>query len=86
MIETVVRIDGMMCGMCEAHICDAVRAKFPVKKVSASHSKGQAVILSQEPLDTEALRRTIGETGYDVKDIQSHPAQEKNGFLGLFKK
>ena len=22
MKKTIVRIDGMMCGMCEAHICD----------------------------------------------------------------
>ena len=43
MFETVIRIDGMMCGMCEAHICDAIRSAVPVKKVSASHGKGQAV-------------------------------------------
>ena len=25
MIETVVKVDGMMCGMCESHVNDAVR-------------------------------------------------------------
>ena len=37
MIETTVGIDGMQCGMCEAHVNDTIRAAFPVKKVSASH-------------------------------------------------
>ena len=49
MIETIVRVDGMMCGMCESHINDAVRSHFQVKKVSSSHTKGQTVIQSQEP-------------------------------------
>ena len=34
MYETKVKIDGMMCGMCESHINDAIRNAFSVKKVS----------------------------------------------------
>ena len=56
MIETTVKVDGMMCGMCEAHVSDAIRGALPVKKVTASHTKGQAVILSEAPLDEEAAR------------------------------
>lgn len=38
MQEITVGVDGMMCGMCESHVNDAVRAAFPtVKKVSSSH-------------------------------------------------
>ena len=44
MIRTVVDIDGMMCGMCESHVNDAVRNNFKVKKVSSSHGKGRTVI------------------------------------------
>ena len=32
MIETTVKVDGMMCGMCEAHVSDAIRGALPVKK------------------------------------------------------
>ena len=47
MIETVVKVDGMMCGMCESHVNDAVRKAFPeAKKVASSHTKGQTVIHS----------------------------------------
>ena len=50
MIQTTLKIDGMMCAMCESHINDAVRQAVPVKKVSSSHSKGETVILSDAPL------------------------------------
>ena len=59
MYETKVKIDGMMCGMCESHINDAIRNAFSVKKVSASHSKGEADIISEEPIDEAKLRETI---------------------------
>ncbi|EKC59112.1 Copper chaperone, partial [human gut metagenome] len=39
MVKTTLKIDGMMCGMCESHVNDAIRNAFPVKKVTSSHSK-----------------------------------------------
>ena len=54
MIQTTVKVSGMACSMCEAHINDAVRGAFPVEKVISSHSKGETVILSQAPLDENA--------------------------------
>lgn len=85
MIETIVKVDGMMCGMCESHINDAIRSHFQVKKVSSSHSKGQTVIQSQEPLDREQLRQVIDATGYKALDVVSRPV-EKRGLLGHLKK
>ena len=85
MIETTVKVDGMMCGMCEAHVSDAIRGALPVKKVTASHTKGQAVILSEAPLDEEALRAAIGKTGYEVQGVSARP-YEKKGLFGFLKK
>ena len=85
MIETIVKVDGMMCGMCEGHINDAIRSHFQVKKVSSSHSKGQTVIRSQEALDQAQLRQVIDATGYKVLDAVSRPV-EKRGLLGRLKK
>lgn len=84
MIETIVKVDGMMCGMCEGHINDAIRSHFQVKKVSSSHSKGQTVIRSQEALDQAQLRQVIDATGYKVLDVVSRPV-EKRGLLGHLK-
>ena len=85
MIETIVKVDGMMCGMCEGHINDAIRSHFQVRKVSSSHSKGQTVIRSQEALNQAQLRQVIDATGYKVLDVVSRPV-EKRGLLGHLKK
>ena len=84
MEKILVKIDGMMCGMCEAHINDAIRKTFPVKKVSSSHSKGEAVIVTDTDIDEAKLRQAIDETGYTVLSIQREP-YEKKGLFG-FKK
>ena len=63
MLQITVKIDGMMCGMCESHINDTIRNKFEVKKVTSSHVKGQAVILSEHMISEDALRKAIADTG-----------------------
>lgn len=85
MIETIVKVDGMMCGMCEGHINDAIRSHFQVKKVSSSHTKGRTVIQSQEALDEAQLRQVIDATGYKALDVVSRPV-EKRGLFGHLKK
>ena len=47
MVEIAVGIEGMACGMCEAHINEAVRNAFEVKKVSSSHTKKRTVIIAE---------------------------------------
>ncbi len=86
MIQTTIGIDGMMCGMCEAHINDVIRSKFQIRKVSASHKKAQAVVISDEPLDEEALKKAISDTGYTVTLVQTSPYEKKGLFASLFKK
>ena len=76
-----VEVNGMMCGMCEAHVNDAVRKACPVKKVSSSRSKNQTVILSETELDTEAVMNAIRSTGYEVGTIQKEP-YKKRGLFG----
>ena len=80
MIGTAVKIVGMMCGMCEANISDAIRAAFPVKKVSSFHARGEAVILSEAPLDREKLRKAVDATGYVFVAV-SGEAEEKKGLF-----
>ncbi len=77
MTKTVLNIDGMMCGMCEAHVNDAIRKAFRVKKVTSSHAKGRTEIISEQPLDEAVLRRSIEETGYRLEQIQSEPYEKK---------
>ena len=87
MTETKLKIDGMMCGMCESHINDAIRRAFNVKKVTSSHSKGEAVILSEEEIPESRLREILDPTGYTVVSVTSADEAEKQGFFSkLFSK
>ncbi len=80
MEKLTLKIDGMMCGMCEAHVNDAVRRAFRVKKVTSSHGKGETVILSEQPLDEAALRAAVDATGYRVLSLKREQYEKK----GLF--
>ena len=66
---TVLEIEGMMCGMCESHINDAIRNNFKVKEVKSFHKTGVTQITSDEPLDENELRKVIKSTGYEIKSI-----------------
>lgn len=79
MVKTIVKVDGMMCGMCESHVNDAIRQAMQVKKVTSSHAKGETEIISEAALDEAAVRAAIEKTGYTVTGIRSEP-YEKKGF------
>ena len=51
MIKTTLKIDGMMCGMCESHMNDLIRKNFQVKKVTSSAKDGETVIISDNEID-----------------------------------
>ncbi len=70
MIKTTLGVSGMSCGMCEAHVNDAVRNAFKIKKVSSSRARGETVILSEAPLDKDALCGALGAAGYGVTGVK----------------
>ena len=69
MWKYTIPVNGMMCGMCEAHINDAVRKACPVKKVTSSYKKGQTVVFAETALDPEQLRSAINATGYTAGEV-----------------
>ena len=72
MTKTTLKIDGMMCGMCESHM-------------TSSHTAGESVIISEEPLDEAKLAEVVGETGYTLEGISSEP-YTKGGLFSFLKK
>ena len=83
MIKTTLKIDGMMCGMCEAHINDVIRRTVPgAKKVASSHKKGESTFLTEEAPDESLLREAIAATGYACLSVSSEPYERK----GLFRR
>ena len=83
MIKTTLKIDGMMCGMCEAHVNDVIRKLVPdAKKVSSSYTKGITNFVSEKPVDEHELTAAIAETGYELQSMSTE--EYKKNFLGLF--
>lgn len=68
-ITTTLSISGMMCGMCESHINDAIRNNFVVKSVKSNHKNGISQIVSEKPLDEAKLFEVIKNTGYGLNKI-----------------
>ena len=85
MQKITLKIDGMMCGMCESHINDAIRNAVSVKKVSSSHSRGETVILTDTDISEAKLKEIIDKTGYQLISIKSEP-YEKKGLFSKFSK
>lgn len=85
MIKTTIKIDGMVCAMCEAHIRDALRRELPISRVRASHKRGVAFCESRDSLSEEAIRKTVEATGYRVTAVTSAP-KEPHGLLALFRR
>lgn len=83
MIKINIKVEGMMCGMCETHINDAVRRISEVKKVSSSRSDKETVIIAENDIPDDKIRAVIGALGYGVMGIE-HSAYEKKKF-SLFK-
>ena len=80
MKKITVKIDGMMCGMCESHVNDEVRKNFKVSKVTSSHKTGECVILTEEEIGEEQLKKAIEETGYKVLSIEQEEYEKKKRF------
>ena len=78
MNKITVKIDGMMCGMCEAHICDTIRKAVPAaKKVAASGGKKEATFLTEAPVDADMLKSAIDATGYSCLSVALIPYEKK---------
>ncbi len=86
MVQIKLKVDGMMCGMCESHINDAIRAAFSVKKVASSHTKGETVIVAENAIPEEALKQAIEKTGYQMTAYACEPYEKKGLFASLFGK
>lgn len=86
MVKITLGVEGMACGMCEAHINDAVRNAFPVRKVTSSHTKKQTVIVAEQKIPEQELKDAVAKAGYEVVSVSCEPYEKKGLFSGLRKK
>ena len=80
MVKTVLKIDGMMCGMCESHMNELIRKNFEVKRVTSSAKKGETVVISEKEVDIPQAKKEIKDIGYELLSYETEP-YEKKGFF-----
>ncbi len=66
----VLRIDGMMCGHCEAHVKQALEALPQVVSATADHTTGTATVTLKAAVKPVTFRKTITAQGYTLTDIE----------------
>lgn len=85
MEKITVSIEGMACGMCEAHINEIVRNEFWVKKVTSSHAKKQTVILAEKDISRQELKNTVEKAGCKVVSVSSEPYEKKGADICIWR-
>lgn len=69
-MEKTLKIEGMMCGHCEAHVKKALEALEGVTQANVSHEAGTAVVTLTTEVSEDVLKQTVADQGYKVTDIQ----------------
>lgn len=65
-MEKTLKIEGMMCGHCEAHVRQALEALPGVESAAVSHESGTAVVTLSADVSDEALKKAVTDAGYTV--------------------
>ncbi len=69
-MEKTMKIEGMMCGHCEARVKKALEALPEVSAANVSHESGTAVVTLSGALADEALKKAVEDQDYKVLGIQ----------------
>ena len=70
MTTRTMKIEGMMCGHCEARVKKALEALPGVESAEVSHEKGEALVHLSGQESDEALKKAVEEQDYIVKEIR----------------
>ncbi len=65
-----MKVEGMMCGHCEARVKKALEAIEQVSAAEVSHEKGTAVVTLSAPVDDAVLKAAVEAQDYTVTAIQ----------------
>lgn len=69
-MEKTLKIEGMMCGHCEAHVKKALEELEAVEQAVVSHESGTAVVTLTGEVSEDVLTQAVVNQGYKVTDIR----------------
>ena len=68
-MERTMKIEGMMCGHCEARVKKVLEKLEAVEAAIVSHEKGTAVVTLKSQISDDELKKVIEDQDYVVTDI-----------------
>ena len=68
--QHTMKIEGMMCGHCEARVKKALEALAQVESAEVSHENGTAVVTLSADVADEVLKKAVEDQDYPVLSIQ----------------
>ena len=68
-MEKTLKIEGMMCGHCEARVKKALEALSGVAQAEVSHETGTAVVQLSGEVSDETLQQAVEAQDYAVTEI-----------------
>lgn len=69
-MQKTMKIEGMMCGHCEAAVKKCLEALAEVEKAEVSHEAGTAVVTLSGTVSDDILRKTVEDKDYKVLSIE----------------
>lgn len=75
MVKTL-KIEGMMCAHCQAHVLKALEGVEGVSQVSVSLEENEAVLTADETVDDQKLIDAVTEAGYKVLSCENVPVRD----------
>ena len=64
-----MKIEGMMCGHCEARVKKALEALDQVQEAQVSHEAGTAVVILAAEVADDVLKKAVEDQDYKVLEI-----------------
>ncbi|MDC0765540.1 heavy-metal-associated domain-containing protein [Streptomyces sp. HD] len=65
-VTAVYKVSGMSCGHCEGAVSGEISELSGVSSVKAVASTGEVTVVSEAPLDEEAVRAAVDEAGFEL--------------------
>ncbi|MFI8235935.1 heavy-metal-associated domain-containing protein [Streptomyces sp. NPDC085866] len=65
-VTAVYKVTGMSCGHCEGSVSGEISQIPGVSSVKAVASTGEVTVVSEAPLDDEAVRDAVDEAGFEL--------------------
>jgi Cu2+-exporting ATPase len=67
--EMKIKVNGMMCAHCEAHVKKALEAIDGIESATASHEENMVTITTSKDVDEALIKEAITEAGYEYAGL-----------------